>query len=206
MSNLIYPSLVGEAWPVLKEPVHSTLVQTSASGKEARAALYSQERYRWTIPYGYLNHDASVATADLQILMGFFSSHHGQLDSFFYSDPTDNYAADATIFATGDGSTKAFRMGRTMNGALHLVGGVDTRDSNRLPQIFINGSPQGGGYSINNNSGVITFTSAPGSGAVISASFAYLFRVRFADDSIEFQNEVGTFWTVGSVKLIETQQ
>ena len=201
MSNTIFPRLLGETFPVLKELTHNTLIQTSAAGLEVRIARWTQPRYRWTISYGYLNHDPAVATADLQTLYGFYESMHGSYSSFLYEDPTD-YVAAVSNFGIGDGVTTKFRLARTMGGASHLVYAHKTSPA---PKIYLNAVEQSSGvYSITN--GLVTFNAAPSNGVALTADFQFYYRVRFQDDSLEFTNECGPYWTVKSVKLYEVRE
>lgn len=197
MSSQIFPKLIGETYPVLKEPVHDTNIQKSQSGVEVRIANWAQERYRWTIPYGYLNHDPAVAAADLQIIEGLYNLMHGRWDSFLYSDPTD-FSVTGSIFGTGDGTTTQFQLARTRGGASHWIYNVDSTVV--TPVVKVNGTPTSVTISA---SGLVTFGSAPAGGAVLTVDFNYYFRVRFDEDSVELTNECGPYWTIKQVVIFE---
>lgn len=52
----------------------------------------------------------------------------------------------------------------------------------QLPNIYLNGVLQTSGYTIANfNSGILSFTSAPGAGVIITADFSYYKRVCFIE-------------------------
>jgi len=205
----LFPVLQGQGWPNRKQE-QSTIVQRSDSGREVRIAQYLQAYYNWEIPFGYLNDDINVATADFQIIMGFHELNYGKWQPFLYDCPNDNdtsqYQAPGTTpsdIGVGDGTTTTFQLSRTMGGAPHLVYYVNT--TNRAAVIYLNGVVQGGGYTIS-TTGLVTFTTAPGAGVVVSADFQYYFLVRFDDDSIESETVAGSFEIIKSVTLYETFQ
>ena len=47
----------------------------------------------------------------------------------------------------------------------------------------------------------MTFTAPPPSGQAITADFTYWFRVRFADDTAEFENFMYQLWQSKQIKL-----
>ena len=47
----------------------------------------------------------------------------------------------------------------------------------------------------------MTFTTPPAAGHVIAADFTYRFRVRFAEDSAEFENFMYQLWQLKQIKL-----
>ena len=60
----------------------------------------------------------------------------------------------------------------------------------------------GGSYSVNANTGQLTFTTAPASGAAVSATYSYYFRCRFFEDSMDFEKFMSQLWAAKSVKFI----
>jgi uncharacterized protein (TIGR02217 family) len=57
------------------------------------------------------------------------------------------------------------------------------------------------GYTVDNESGLVIFTTPPPAGQVICADFTYRFRVRFAEDSAEFENFMYQLWQLKQIKL-----
>ena len=100
MTYDLFPSaqLIGQGWPT-RSNLLSTTIQKAYTGREVRVANYRQARYKWSIPFGYLNSDpnlgtglppAAAAAADLQTLMGFHESVWGTYWPFLYQDRADN--------------------------------------------------------------------------------------------------------------------
>jgi hypothetical protein len=113
LSNAVFPTLIGARFPVRKLPMWSGKVQQAASGAETRVSYWSYPRWRYTIGFEVLRDAAS--TQDLQTLVGFYNARQGQFDDFLFSDPDDN-AVTAQAFGTGDGTTTAFQLQRTLGG------------------------------------------------------------------------------------------
>jgi len=139
-----------------------------------------------------------LGISGLQKLMGFFMARQGGYDSFLFGDPNDNYASAAPL-GTGDGTTTAFQLSRIYGTA------QETIQNPMHVAVFVNGTQQASGYSLGtlgtSQGGVVTFTSAPTSGAVLTASFSFLFRVRFAEDNEEFSEFMWQLWNLKKMGL-----
>ncbi len=199
MSNLVYPNLQGATFPVVKRPIFNTIVQEASSGLEVRIGLFTWPLYEWELPYSWLSQEAAIM--DFQTLSGFFNQMYGQFDTFLFQDPNDNgtIVGSPTPFATADGVTTVFQMGRTLGGFIDPIGGINA--ISRAPSIYFNSTLQSSGYTINNNTGVITFSSAPTTGLVLKADFDYYWRVRMAEDKVDFSNFVNNWWEAKKMYL-----
>lgn len=199
-----FPNLAGQGWSVHKRPTFSTRVASHVSGREARTPFYSAPLYEFELTFEGL--DATGAfpglTANgLQSLLGLYLQTQSQFGTFLYIDPTDDSVTGQAI-ATGDGTTTAFTMVRTLGGFTEPVGWVLTSPA---PIIYDNGSPVSGAdyaisapYGANN---VLTFTTAPAAGHVITATFSFAFQCRFLDDQADFENFMLGLWKVDSLKF-----
>lgn len=200
MSSSVFPVLVGLAFDVGRTPVWSNIVQQSVSGKETRIGLWSAPRWQYELTYDVLRGDATYA--EFQNLAGFFNARKGRFDSFLYTDPDDSAVTGQGI-ATGDGIKTAFQMIRSFGG---FVEPVLAFNATVTPRIYLNGVLQSGAnYSISAwgsaTPGVITFTTAPGSGVAITADFSFYWPVRFDDDSMSFNKFMAALWEAKSVKF-----
>lgn len=192
MSNVVFPSFTGLAFPVEKTPNWSTKVQTHASGKETRLSMWSYPRWDWSLSYDVLR--SNNAYAELQQLVGFFNSRQGAFDSWLFNDPDDNTAV-AQTFGTGNGSTTAFQLARSYGGYSEPVKAVNT-----ITSVTLNGTPTGS-YSLNYNTGVVTFGSPPGAGVTLAWSGTFYWRVRFSDDYTTVEKFMKDFWESRSIKF-----
>jgi len=176
MSNAVFPTLPGLTWDRKRTPEWKTMVQESASGLESRAALWSTPRWTWELSYDLLR--SAAAFVELQTIVGFFNARRGAFDSFLFEDPDDN-AVLAQAIGSGDGSTRSFQAVRGYGGFVEPVYNLKA-----TPTVYVDGVAQGGvTYSA---SGLITLTSAPALGAVVTADLSYRWRVRFSEDTAEF--------------------
>ena len=192
------PSLPGLSWSRHKKPGFSTRVAPHVSGREVRVALMSYPLYEFEAIYNGLTSSGStfagLGANSLQSLMGFFLQLQGQFGTFLYTDPDDN-TVTGQAFATGDGSTTSFTIMRALGGFLEPVGWVTT-----LSNVYLNGARQTSGFSLTTPN-TLAFTTAPGSGVVVSADFSYAFNCRFLDDQMDFEEFMANLWKLASMKF-----
>lgn len=193
-----FPTLTGQGWSVHKKPTFNTIVAAATSGREVRDSLWQYPLWEFEVLFDGLNSTSSsypgLGAQSLQSLMGLFLQSGGQFGTFLYTDPTDNSVVDQGI-ATGDGSTATFTMGRSLGGFTEPVGWVTS-----IANVYLNGLNQASGWSLTTPNSLV-FGSAPGSGAVITADFAYAFNCRFLDDSEDFEQFMQNLWKVDSLKF-----
>ena len=178
MSNNIFPNFSGITWPIPKRATWKTLVSQTESGREVRVALRSLPLFEWDLPFGILR------AADQTAFWGFYNACSGGYDTFLFDDKSDDFAQGARL-GVGDGATTQFQFVRSYAG-LFVEPRLDIQQSPIPPNIYLNGVLQSSGYSISYlNSGRVTFTTAPGSGTVITADFYFYWRVRFKEDQLQ---------------------
>ena len=84
-----------------------------------------------------------------------------------------------------------------MGGCAEPVTAPDT-----VSAIYFNGVLQSpAGYTVDDENGKVTFTTPPPAGQSITTDFTYRFRVRFADDTAEFENFMYQLWQLKQIKL-----
>jgi uncharacterized protein (TIGR02217 family) len=201
MSTQVFPALLGLGWDIVRAPVWtgSSTVQQAASGKETVVSRWTYPRWRWDLSFDFLRSD--VDHAELQALVGFFNARLGNADSFVYEDQDDN-SITGQVLSTGDGTTKSFQLVRAFGAFVEPVLAPKS-----IANIYLDDVAQDpGDYSLTgwgtSTPGVLTFASAPTSGAVVSADFAYRFPVRFQDDTIDFTKFMSTLYRAGKVTLL----
>lgn len=98
--------LPGVKIDVSRVPVYATLIQTSSSGKEARASFQAAPRYKFNMTIEFLRSPArGVFTTEAQQLQDFFDLQQGRKGSFTYFDPllVETYGRVGTAGAGGSG-------------------------------------------------------------------------------------------------------
>ncbi len=116
MSAPVFPALAGQGWSVRKKPTFATLVASRASAREVRSALYQNPIWQFELSFDGLDGASAyggLGPQSLQALMGLFLQCQGRYSSFLYYDPSD-YQVTAQPFGTGDGTTTAFALTRTL--------------------------------------------------------------------------------------------
>ncbi len=193
MSNSIFPTLPGLSWDVVKTPRFSTKVQTAVSGRELRAAFYTNPIWRFTLSYEFLR--ADNVNAELQTIVAFFNSRQGSFDSFLYQD-TNDYTSTAMVIGTGDGSNKNFPL-------LHSIGGwVEPVGYSNTASIYVNGVFQSSGVVFNSTNTGVVFTTAPTAGAVVTWTGQFYYRVRFVKDEYDFDNFMKDLWSLKKLDFV----
>jgi uncharacterized protein (TIGR02217 family) len=136
----------------------------------------------------------SAPLDELRSIWGFFNQQQGTSIPFRFLDNSDNNTRlDPTIaqviaFAMGNGVSTAFQM--TSGLSAPVIPNVITTV---IPAIS---------YTVEPNTGIITFSSAPAAGVLIGADFTYYYKVRFAEDSLTGENFAWQFWQMKQVKLV----
>jgi uncharacterized protein (TIGR02217 family) len=205
-----FPALPGLGWSVSKAPRFATRIQRAVSGRELRVVDQPNPIWTWTLTYSLLRdaHDARAASGpgigydELRTLAGFFLQQQGSFQPFLFADPTDD-TASAQAIGTGDGSATVFQLVRTMGAALPGGGFAEPITApDAVSAIYFDGVRQSmSGYVVDAATGLVTFASPPPAGQLVTADFTYFFRVRFADDSTEFENFMFQLWALKQVRL-----
>ena len=182
----------------------AALPKSPISGRELRIADQLNPIWTFTLTYEILRdkHDTRGPSGlgagfdELRTLAGFFLQQQGAFAPFLFDDPTDD-AVFAQAIGTGNSSTTVFQLVRNFGGFSEPIVAP-----NLVSAIYFNGVLQSSsGYTVDAATGLITFTAPPPSGQAISADFTYYFRVRFADDTAEFENFMYQLWSLKQVKL-----
>ena len=205
-----FPTLPGLGWSVSKAPRFATRIQRAVSGRELRVVDQPNPIWTWTLTYSMLRdqNDTRAPTGpgtgydELRTLAGFFLQQQGAFQPFLFDDPTDDTVSGQPI-GTGDGSTTVFQLVRFMGVLLPGSGFAEPVTApNTVSTIYFDGVRQSAsGYSVDPTTGLVTFSSPPPAGQLVTADFTYFFRVRFADDTAEFENFLYQLWALKQVKL-----
>lgn len=200
MSQDVFPDttkLKGLAWSVIRTPTFKTSTQIMESGRESRSGGWQMPLWKWQLVYEFLRDDPNNLDEDgyteLTRLAGFYLAHRGSLSSFLYQDQKDNQCNGQRL-GLGDGSTTAFQLVRQYGPFTEAI-----QTPAGTPVIYLAGAPTTA-FTVDQR-GVVTFTSPPGNGALITADFGFYFRCRFADDSADFEHWADTLWNAKQINL-----
>ena len=187
-------------------PSRVTEITQLASGGEHRNTPHAGSRRRY-------NAGAGIKTLDeLHDLIAFFEARMGQLHSFRFRDPLDfqsckpskTPSATDQIIGTGDGNNTQFQLIKTyadsggeykrlitkpvLDGLLLAANGAEFLPSE---------------YSVNGQTGQVTFNVPPVSSAIISAGFEFDVQVRFDTDQLDLALEAFGAGQAANIPLIE---
>jgi uncharacterized protein (TIGR02217 family) len=206
MMPLVFPALPGLAWSVTKSPTFQTRIQRAVSGRELRALDYPYPLWQFTLVFDLLRDNPAAGYDELRTLMGFFMLCQGAFGTFLFRDPSDDRVTGQQI-GVGDASTTVFQLQRAMGTTL-LGGGFQEPivAPNIVSAVYLDGITQSpAGYSVDPNTGLVTFETAPGGGLIITTDFSYYFRCRFVDDSYAFENFMFQLWQLKKLTFISVR-
>lgn len=95
MSAYVFPSLVGQAMEVSREPVYPITVYTSKGGKEDVTLWSPTPRWRYKVKLNVLRSYVNMVGAwgtlsEIAVVQWFISTHYGSWDAFHFIDPYDS--------------------------------------------------------------------------------------------------------------------
>jgi len=176
------------------------------SGRELRALDYPYPLWQFTLVFDLLRDNPAAGYDELRTLMGFFMRCQGAFGTFLFCDPSDDRVTGQQI-GTGNASTTVFQLQRAMGSGLPGGGFLEPIVApDVVSAVYLDGITQSpGNYSVDPNTGLVTFSTAPASGRIISADYSYYFRCRFIDDSYAFENFMFQLWQLKRLTFISVR-
>lgn len=173
-------------------PEFKTLVVPMRNGRERRNADWAYARHSYSIPFNNIKPEAYRSIKQMHYVC------RGQLHCFQFRDALD-FEADSETFATGDGSTTVFQLGKvsTISGVTYERKVYIVRPGYSITVNGVAAAP-----TVDPDRGTVTFGAAPAGGAVLRWSGEFAVWVRFNQDNLPFsldnKNAVN-----GTIDLIE---
>ena len=172
-------------------PEFRTTIVVTGSGYEQRNADWATARGKWDLSrmlYDEVARDAAIA---------FFRARRGMAHSFLFKDWNDYFVGmqwNATTkvlehsgshnFASGTGAQTVFQLVRIYDSGGQTERRKITRPKSAI-KVYVNGTEQLSGVTVNYSTGTVTFTSAPSNGAAIGWSGEFYVPVRFDTDQLQ---------------------
>jgi len=203
---LIFPALPGLSWGVTKTPTFQTRIQRAVSGRELRALDYPYPLWQFALIYDFLRDDLEAGYDELRTLLGFFMLCQGAFGTFLFQDPSD-YRATGQQIGVGDASTTVFQLQRAIGTILPGGGFLEPIVAPEVVSaVYLNGVVQDPvTYSVDPDTGLMTFSTAPSAALIITADFTYYFRCRFIDDKYDFENFSYRLWQLKKLTFISVR-
>lgn len=202
--DVLYPFALGSNTAV--SPEFSTSVAVTASGHEARNALWSDARVHFDVGPGIRSE------SELAQLIAFFRARRGAARGFRIADPYDHSSNRMTgtptmldqVIGTGDAARADFQL-------------VKNYGDGDEPQVRPITRPRPGSIVISVDGvvaedwtlgprGMVRFAEAPPFGAAIRAGFLFDVPVRFAEDRIDVSGVNFSAGEAPSIPLIELRE
>ncbi len=171
-------------------PVRQTEIITLASGHEERNAAQANSRRKYDAGIGI------KSLNDMQTLIAFFEARHGQLYGFRFRDPVD-FSANNNI-GIGDGQTTEFQLVKVYEDTAGSWQRIITKPVAGSLSVRLNAQSTTD-FSIDYNTGLLVFGTAPANDVVVSASFEFDVPVRF--DIEHLSTSLEAFGAGGAVNI-----
>lgn len=191
-------------------PGHSTQVVRTDSGHEQRISKWSVPLRQWDVSYAVQTLDALDALRDFVIGLGGAAVGFRFKDFNDFSTTADGRDATAVTQAdqelgAGDGSKVAFQLVKQ-----YVAGTITrTRSLQKIKSgtvlVEVDGvlKTEGVDYSVNYNTGIITFNTAPGSGLLVKAGCEFFVPVRFGQGIDQVLSPVRSSFDVNELNSID---
>jgi uncharacterized protein (TIGR02217 family) len=186
-------------------PEFATVIQESVSGQEQRVKVWAKCRARYDIGYSVLNSEDPIGS--YKAVLALFYAHNGRFRPFRFKDWGDYEVVDAT-FGTGDGINTVFQLSKLYDPSqvlLNTPGSLTYRREIYLPStapVIKSNGVTVTGYTIS-TTGLVTFTTPPISGHVLTWSGEFDIPVRFDVDHLPVIMNVNAIAQISSIALRE---
>jgi uncharacterized protein (TIGR02217 family) len=189
-------------------PERRTQVVELASGDEERNASWANSRRRYDVAYGIRRAD------DLATVVAFFEARNARLFGFRYKDWADYKSSLPSLaisptdqqIGTGNGSLKTFQLSKRYTSGAQSWTRTIAKPVAGTIIIALGLVEQMSGWTLDATTGVVTFTTAPGSGVIVRAGFEFDVPVRFDTDMLDVTLDIERLGSITSIPLLEIRR
>jgi uncharacterized protein (TIGR02217 family) len=181
-------------------PGFSTTVFTSTSGEEQRNSNWSRQRCRFDASYGIRT------IAQMDNVIAFFYAMRGKAQVFRFKDWSDFKIKNGTI-GTGNASQTQYQIIKNYSVSSSSFSRIINRIVNGTVSVYFGTTLKTPitDYSVNYDTGIITFTVAPPATTVINVTCEFDVPVRFDIDELNITLEDFELETISNIPLIEVK-
>ena len=189
-------------------PERRTQVVELASGDEERNASWANSRRRYDVAYGIRRAD------DLAAVVAFFEARNGRLHGFRYKDwadyksalPSQAITATDQQIGTGTGSLQTFQLAKRYTSGAQTWVRTITKPVAGTMRVALGMVEQMSGWTVDNTTGVVTFTTAPANGVAVRAGFEFDVPVRFDSDTLDVTLDFERLGSITAIPLLELRR
>jgi uncharacterized protein (TIGR02217 family) len=188
-------------------PMRRTDIVALGSGGESRNARWADARRRWDAGWGIKDFSG------LSEIVQFFEERRGRLYGFRWRDRLDFSSAVPGVavaptdqaIGTGDGATKVFALTKIYGASFAPYPRPIKKPVAGTVRVAVAGTELaiGSGFTLDETTGLVTFTSAPAAGVAITAGFEFDVPVRFDTDTLEIDLSGFASGAIPSVPVVE---
>jgi uncharacterized protein (TIGR02217 family) len=178
-------------------PEYSTDVVITASGHEQRNINWQQARARYNVAHGI------KTEKQLAQLISFFRARKGRAIGFRFKDWSD-FTAQSQLLGKGDSNTTSFQLIKTYESGSRAETRIITKPVKHSVKIMVDDNKITT-RTIDYKTGIVTFTTPPKEGAIITASFEFDVPVRFDTDRLSSSLDSYGVYSWLDIPLIEVR-
>lgn len=178
--------------------IFSTTITTNKAGYEKRHMQWAEARCAYNVAHGV------KSKAQLDELISFFRAHKGRTYPFRFKDWSD-YQGVNQLLGTGNGSRTQFQLQKTYSSGERSDVRLIHKPVQGSVLLYKGSALQTSGVSVNYMTGMVTFTSAPATGVVITADFEFDVWVRFETDQLSAQLDDYGVYSWNDITLVEVR-
>ncbi len=178
-------------------PMFSTSINSLSSGFEQRIQLWSRSRRKYGFSFG------GRANTDIAIITNFFISRSGPANGFRFKDWSDYKVTDGLL--VNPYPLAVAQLTRIYSDSAGSEARLIKKPVAGTVTIKKNGSNfvSSGNWTIDNTTGIVTFTSTPLNTDTFTWSGEFDVPVRFVQDQLTFDQLSPTMHTISNVEIIE---
>lgn len=185
-------------------PGFLTIIQELSSGHEQRNIAWAKARGRWNVSYGIQYMDEDSAPFTMREIYNFFLLRQGRAFGFRFKDWFDFEMARQSI-GTGDGSDPTWQIFKRYTDSAATYDRNITRPVTTTVNVWVNNvlRTEGVHYTVNYETGIITFSSIPSVGENIEVECEFDVPVRFDTDKFTMTWETFQAGAVQPLEIVE---
>lgn len=177
---------------------YSTAVTVTDGGFEQRNQNWSQSRGRWDVRHGV------KSRTQMDTLIAFFRARKGRAEGFRFKDWTDFDAGGVQqTLGTGNGTTTAFQLVKNYVSGTSAYTRTITKPVAGTVKVYLDAAEQTSGWTVDTTAGIVTFSVAPGAGAVVSATYQFDVPARFDTDRMEITAHTDRLMAWEEISVVE---
>jgi uncharacterized protein (TIGR02217 family) len=179
--------------------VNSDIKSDVTVPESANIGVYHQgaeARGRWDVASGLKRQ------AQIDELIAFFRARRGRAYGFRFKDWTD-FKATGQLLGTGNGTQTEFQLVKQYPSGSVIEARTITKPVAGTVKVYLDGTLQLSGWSVDTTTGLITFSTPPALGVDVTADFEFDVPVRFDTDHMAVTIETYRLHNWQQIPIVE---